>query len=314
MQAPARFHAQENGNASSKSDVARVRIALISNRNPAPAPAAEELRIGQWWGTAADALRTFLRIDGTQRAAAFAHFAFLSLFAAVILCVAAASLFFDRDRAASAVIQFIGSYLPVGADAHRRVFDLIGEIVNGRRSASVFGFAVLAWSIMRFIATLIRSVNRAWSTEPHPWWQRFLKSLLFLLVILAATPLVMTFPTLLRQAQEWVAPDREVAQWAWSVGSLVMRFTATFLALSVIYKFAPRRRTAFSEVWIPAAAAAVLLAVAQNLFGLYLKNFVSLNAVYGALGVVVAVLMWIYVSGVIFIYGACLCAARSKTA
>jgi len=263
------------------------------------------------WQTVSGAARIFLRIEGTQRAGAVAHFAFISMFAAIILCVAVASLFFDRQRASSEVISFVESYVPIGEKGRQHIFAAISGIVNGRGPAGIIAFLLLGWSVMRFITTLIRAVNRAWSTDPQPSWRLAVKSLLFLLVILAATPLVMSFPSFLRQLQDWVLPGADLADWIYSLGSVALRIVAIFLALSLFYKLAPRRRTKFSEVWIPAAGATALLIIAQGIFGLYLANVASLNAVYGALGAVVALLMWIYFSGSIFIYGACLCAARS---
>jgi len=41
-------------------------------------------------------------------------------------------------------------------------------------------------------------------------------------------------------------------------------------------------------------------------------NFATLNAVYGVFGGIMALLLWIYISGGIFIFGACLCAAQSE--
>jgi uncharacterized BrkB/YihY/UPF0761 family membrane protein len=45
---------------------------------------------------------------------------------------------------------------------------------------------------------------------------------------------------------------------------------------------------------------------------IYLKNFASLNVVFGVIGGIMALLLWIYVSGYIFIFGACLCAAQDE--
>jgi Ca2+-transporting ATPase len=255
-------------------------------------------------------MRIFLRIEGTQRAGAIAYFAFFSLFAAVILGVAVASIFFERDRASSEVIAFIESYIPIGAAAREQVFQTIAGIAKGRGPASLFAFALLGWSVMRFIAALIRAVNRAWSTDPPPWWRLSVKSLLFLLVVVAAVPLGMALPMLLRPLLEWFAPNLSVSGWIYSVGSFVVRFTVLFLALILFYRLAPRRRTQFAEVWLAAASATLLLIGAEALFRFYLGNVASLNAVYGAFGAVVALLMWVYLSGSIFIYGACLCAAR----
>jgi Ca2+-transporting ATPase len=65
-------------------------------------------------------------------------------------------------------------------------------------------------------------------------------------------------------------------------------------------------------VWAAALLATVLLQAAESLFMIYLKNFATLNAVYGAFGGIVALLLWVYISGCIFIFGACLCAAQAE--
>lgn len=51
---------------------------------------------------------------------------------------------------------------------------------------------------------------------------------------------------------------------------------------------------------------------AESLFVIYLKDFARLNAVYGALGGIMALLLWIYLSGCVSIFGACLCAAQAE--
>jgi uncharacterized BrkB/YihY/UPF0761 family membrane protein len=43
-----------------------------------------------------------------------------------------------------------------------------------------------------------------------------------------------------------------------------------------------------------------------------MNHFATLNAVYGAFGGIMALLLWIYVSGCIFIFGACLCAGQAE--
>jgi YihY family inner membrane protein len=85
-----------------------------------------------------------------------------------------------------------------------------------------------------------------------------------------------------------------------------------FLSLSLFYRLAPRRPTRFAEVWVAALCATALLQAAESLFVIYLKNFATLNAVYGAFGGIMALLLWIYLSGCIFIFGACLCAAQAE--
>lgn len=56
----------------------------------------------------------------------------------------------------------------------------------------------------------------------------------------------------------------------------------------------------------------VLLLGGEILFVIYLKNFARLNAIYGAFGGITALLLWVYISGCILIFGACLCAAQAQ--
>jgi Ca2+-transporting ATPase len=85
-----------------------------------------------------------------------------------------------------------------------------------------------------------------------------------------------------------------------------------FASLVLFYRLAPRWPTHVAEIWAAALCATVLLQVAEKLFVVYLRHFATFNAVYGAFGGIMALLLWIYLSGCIFIFGACLCAAMSE--
>jgi YihY family inner membrane protein len=85
-----------------------------------------------------------------------------------------------------------------------------------------------------------------------------------------------------------------------------------FLSLCLFYRFAPRRPTQFAKVWVAALCATVLLQATESLFVIYFKNLATLNAVYGAFGGIMAMLLWVYLSGCILIFGACLCAAQAE--
>jgi YihY family inner membrane protein len=85
-----------------------------------------------------------------------------------------------------------------------------------------------------------------------------------------------------------------------------------FFSLSLFYRLAPRRPTRFAEVWAAALCTTVLLRAVESLFVIYVKEFATSNAVYGAFGGMLALLLWIYLSGCVFIFGACLCAGQAE--
>ncbi|MBF0301220.1 MAG: YihY/virulence factor BrkB family protein, partial [Oligoflexia bacterium] len=55
-----------------------------------------------------------------------------------------------------------------------------------------------------------------------------------------------------------------------------------------------------------------LFVTSESLFVIYIEKFATLNAIYGAFGGIIALLLWMYLVGCIFIFGACLCAFQSK--
>jgi len=113
-------------------------------------------------------------------------------------------------------------------------------------------------------------------------------------------------------AKSWLFTASDLHSWVYALGSFVMPLLVVFLGLSLFYRLAPRSPTRFAQVWAAALCATVLLRVAESLFVIYIKDFATLNAVYGAFGGIMAFLLWIYLSGCIFIFGACLCAAQAE--
>jgi Ca2+-transporting ATPase len=258
------------------------------------------------------AIKKFMRIEGGQRAAAFAYNAFFSLFPLLILLIAAASLFVDHTLAGQIVIGYVERYVPLSGEMQQRIFGTISGMVKGRGQAGTVALLMLVWVSTQFFTTLIHAANRAWGTEGTNWWHMPLKSLLLLGIMVAAVLLGTSLPVLGAMAKRSFSGVFFFSR-VYNLSVIVLHFMVVFFSLSLFYKLAPRRRTRFSEVWLSALCATTLLQAAQGLFILYLKHFHALNAMYGAFGGVMALLLWIYLSGCIFIFCACLCSAQAET-
>jgi membrane protein len=118
----------------------------------------------------------------------------------------------------------------------------------------------------------------------------------FLAVLLlgVAVPVVLAFLPLGPAAEIVLL----VLRWA-------MLWGVAVLGLAVVYRFAPDRRTA-RWAWITpgSLAAASLWLIGSLLFALYVRNWGTYGETYGALGGVIVLLMWFYLSGYIVIFGA----------
>lgn len=263
------------------------------------------------WAILVAAAYRFDNVDATQWAAAFAHFAFFALFPLIVLIVTIASIFIERGEAAAAIIAYVEMFVPINGENQSYIFGTVASVIAERGQASLIALLMLAWAGMGVFSTLIRATNRAWGVDGHNWWRLPLRSLAFLLIMVVLVLSSIAAPLLAKAVQAWLTPTQEFRAWVYAGGNLLIPMFIVFLGLTLFYRLAPRRNTRFSEVWLAALFATLLLQVSDHLFVIYLKYSVSLNAVYGTFGGIIAMLLWIYLAGCIFVFGACLCAAQA---
>jgi YihY family inner membrane protein len=263
------------------------------------------------WEVLLRAGQVFFKIDGEQRAAAFSFYALFSLFPLVLLFVTLGSYLVDRDRAATEIISFLEGYVPLGDENRQTVFELIEGVIQARGGVGAVALAGLLWSSMRFFYVLVRAVNKAWDTEEHSWWHLPLKNLAMLCILATALAFGILTPTVVRSVENW-APDYFAGvSFVYDAVLFLLPLVILFYGFSMLYKLGPRRKTRFSEVWLAALVVTVLLRVAQELFVLYVVYVGGFNALYGGLGGVLALMMWVYVSGSVIIFGGCISAATA---
>jgi Ca2+-transporting ATPase len=264
------------------------------------------------------ALVKFDETDGEQRAASFAYYAFFALFPLVVLIITVSTMFIgNRDFASYEITRQVKEHLPVDPDLADRVIRTIDGVVRSRGKASIIAFVILIWSAIRFFQALVHGVNKAWGTKDYSWWRLPIKNFAMVCILTSALGLGSLFPVIINNV--------EYAYWrnSWKFGldflyvnylfALIRGLLPPlilFYGFAMFYKFAPRRKTAFREVWVSAIFVTIGLNVLQRFFVLYTKNVTNFNAIYGTFGSVVALLMWIYLTGSLIILGGCLAAAR----
>jgi YihY family inner membrane protein len=268
-------------------------------------------KLAEKWQTMRRAARLFHDIDGQQRAAAFAYYAIFSLLPLAVLLATLVTLVVDEQTAAREILGFLDQYLPVTDETKLIVFDAMNAVIRTRGRTGTAAFIVVAWSALLIFKALIRAANRAWNTKIHNWWRLPLKSLLILLAVLGVASLGSVSSLLARFTTEWLFPEHAL--------SILLYITVTFLLATLVlfgciiafYKLAPRCPVRLGQVWQAALGATLALRMLEGLFLAYLHSFGRFNVVYGAFGGILALMMWIYLSGSIVIFGACFCAAQA---
>ena len=97
----------------------------------------------------------------------------------------------------------------------------------------------------------------------------------------------------------------------WPLIDFAVSFGITTVLFAMIFKILPDVYIKWSDVWIGAAVTAALFAIGKIVIGLYLGRSAFLSA-YGAAGSLAALLIWLYYSAQIFLFGAELTKAHAN--
>ncbi|NNF63317.1 MAG: YihY/virulence factor BrkB family protein [Acidimicrobiia bacterium] len=275
---------------------------------PRPAGVAPSLEANAvpTWRRVADYVRTQFKHDNiTTHAAAMTYYGLLSLFPALIATVSLYGLISDPAEIEQQ-IDMVASVLPESAA------DLVGEqlaeIVGGSGAGLGIGFAlsILAalWTASSGVAALVKAVNRIHdATETRSFVKvRLLAMGLtvgIVLFVITAAFVITILPPLIESAGFSEGAGSAVLWLRWPGLGLAM-----IVGLGVLYRFAPNRTAKWRWITIGAVSATVLWLLASLGLSFYVSNFASYNETYGALGGVIVLLLWIYVSALVVLLGA----------
>jgi membrane protein len=239
-------------------------------------------------------------------AGGLALFALLAVFPSLAAAVAIYGIVASPDAIAAQMQSFAGLLPPATVEIlQNQLNQLVSQRNQTLSIGVVIGIALAMWSARKGMVALITAVNVAYNEhDRRSFVMRMVMSLTFticgvlgfvvLVLIGVAVPIVLAFIPLGR-AMEWVLLG---VRWA-------LLWAITVFALSLLYRFAPHRTRPRWE-WVNAGSiiAATLWLLGSAMFAIYVRNFNSFGEAYGAIGGVVVMLMWFYVSAYVIILGA----------
>jgi membrane protein len=249
-------------------------------------------------------------------AAALAYYATFSLAPLALVTIWIAGLIFGDAIA----LRHLGELITqnFGADSAAFVQSMIGSVYRNSTSP-LFGFIAIVGVL--FGATglffgMQDALNAVWNVPPRPprnVWRSILgifqdRALSFAMVLasgviltvsLAISALLTTLDPLLRLLQPHSAA-------LLSISDLLVSFVIVTLVFAGIYRVLPETRVKWRDVWLGALSAALLFTVGKFALSLYL-SYSNIRTVFGAASSFVVVLIWIYYSAQIFLFGAEMC-------
>lgn len=245
------------------------------------------------------------RITGLAAEAAY-HF-FFSLFPFLLFTIALVGIFVDQRATVAWIMEQMGRVVP--EEALGLVQEVVNDVAFGQSKTGLLSLGLLlaAWSGSNVFRSLIGTLNRAYDVrETRPYWKRALISLAAIVVtgvlLLTASVVMLGGPEII----DWVGRYLHVPAGKvdlWMVLQYPIAFGVLVLAFFLIYRFLPNLKQSAKQVLVGALSAAVLWLGVTLLFRLYVANFGSYNKTYGAIGAVIIVLTWMYLTMLVILVG-----------
>ena len=246
-------------------------------------------------------------------AASIAYFSFFSLFPLLVGVVAGASLFLERSEIQWRLDRMLSDEFPGSADFLRTNIEALIDLRGAAGVASVVG---LLWSASKMFGALSRGINLALDIpRSHPFFLSRLRyfgmTVLVSVLLFGAVVLSMAIDVLTQFDLSRFGLDVTALEW---LGSHVASFLFISAVVWVLYTVVPYQRPGWREVLPGALIAAFLFEVGKAFFVIYLDNARSLQAVYGSLTSVIVLLLWLYFSARVLLFGGEIVAVRAGDA
>jgi membrane protein len=244
--------------------------------------------------------------DGFGLAAQLSYFLFLALFPALLFLLALGS-FFPLQDLAGTLVEVLR---PVASeDVVQLVADQIRRISESDDGGLLtFGALAALWSSSAAMVAATSALNAAYDIEEaRPWWK--VRLVAIGLTIALAVFILLSFSLVLAgpEMAEYVGRTLRMGsaiEWAWKILQWPLVFALVSTGIGLVYYFAPDAEQEW--VWITPGAliATVLWLIASLAFRVYVTRFGNYNATYGAIGGVMVLLLWFYVSSLAILVGA----------
>lgn len=240
--------------------------------------------------------------------ASLAFYTLLSMAPLLLFVVGMVSFVFGQTTARSWILQETTQL--VGTQAADTVRTLLAaQQHHSGLVPGIVGIVTLLFGASGVFGELHDALNTIWDVAPAQGstWKQIVKSRAFafgmvltvaflLLVSLVVSTVLAAISKYFSGLVPFPAALLEIANFLFSLLTIACLF-------ALIFKYVPKTKLSWRDVWTGSIFTSVLFTIGKSLLGIYL-GMASVGSAYGAAGSLVAVVIWVYYSAQIFLYGA----------
>ncbi|HEY5157330.1 MAG TPA: YihY/virulence factor BrkB family protein [Anaerolineales bacterium] len=254
-----------------------------------------------WLGVLARAVSETFKPASAITAAAIAFFAIFSLFPITLLSIAIASFSLGSLMDQHLIVQSLEFIAPALSQLLGQNID---EIILARGPVTVVAIVGLIWSASTFFYTLSGTLNGIWNIKrSRSFWKRRGLAIIFVLAIVGPALFLTSFASsMISDFRAWLPVTISLIGSGFSIVMAILLDVASFF---VLYILLPHGASTWRVILPGAIGAGLFWELAKKAFLLFVSTYITRsNLVYGSVAAIIAFLIWAYLSGVIFLFGA----------
>lgn len=241
--------------------------------------------------------------------AAIAFYTIFSLAPTLLLVIAVAGIAFGEEAARGALIGELSGL--IGTQAGEAVQAMIANAgrFEGGIVATVVGLATLLFGATTVFAELQDALNRIWKAQPPDLstLTALVRARFFGLALILAIGFVLLVALVvsagIAAVGAWLLERLPTLQILLRSVELSLSVALIGFLFTLIYRYLPDTRVAWTDAWVGGLSASILFSLGKWAIGLYIGRSAVASS-YGAAGTLVVILLWVYYSALLFLYGA----------
>ncbi|MCS2610636.1 YihY/virulence factor BrkB family protein [Halomonas dongshanensis] len=263
-----------------------------------------------WVGVFKEAVSLWLERNAFSYAGSLAFYTLFSLAPTIIIAVTVIGIVLGEDAAQGQIVAQLAD--TIGTDAATAIEQAVSQsrIQESGLMPTLIGFGTLLIGATTVFAQMQFSLNTIWGVVAKPTSNSifiFLKGRLLSLTVVLAIGFILlvslvlgvALRSILASANDMVPYMSVLSAWLESLTS----FGVVLLLFATIFKVLPDVELKWQDVFLGAVVTALLFTIGRNVIAVYLA-YTATASTYGAAGSIVMILLWVYYSSLILLFGA----------
>ena len=247
-----------------------------------------------------------IRFDIDVRAAAVAYNFTLAVFPTIIFLFSLIA-YIPIEHLDKSIMEFLADAMPIGL--YTEAAGTIEEIVSKPRGGVLsLGFLFALYASTSGMMALMRAFNQTYKTVENrgfikAWMIAIMLNFLLTFMLFTAILFLIIGRLVIDVLFDNGILNKDITFYAIQAITYLVIFGVFFLSVSIIYYIAPAIHNRWKFFNTGSVTASILIILSTNLFSYYLSNFASYNRLYGSIGTIIDLMVWIYLIALILLLG-----------